>query len=65
MTVHVKTKINGDAVDFVCEADETLLDVLRLDPAKDRLDEFLAKRGVEAVEVGSPLIHKNLNEAKA
>jgi len=27
--VHVATEINGDEVDFVCEADETLLDVLR------------------------------------
>ena len=26
--VHVTTTINGDAVDFVCPADETLLDVL-------------------------------------
>ena len=26
---HVKTTINGDAVEFVCEPDETLLDVLR------------------------------------
>jgi carbon-monoxide dehydrogenase small subunit len=27
--VHVSTEINGDAIDFVCDADETLLDVLR------------------------------------
>ncbi len=27
--IHVTTKINGDTVDYVCEADETLLDVLR------------------------------------
>jgi carbon-monoxide dehydrogenase small subunit len=27
--VHVSTEINGDEVDFVCDADETLLDVLR------------------------------------
>ena len=27
--VHVSTTINGDAVDFVCPADETLLDSLR------------------------------------
>lgn len=26
---HVKTTINGDPVEFVCEADESLLDVLR------------------------------------
>ena len=26
---HVTTTINGDAVEFICEADETLLDVLR------------------------------------
>jgi carbon-monoxide dehydrogenase small subunit len=29
MSVKVSTTINGDAVDFLCEADETLLDVLR------------------------------------
>lgn len=27
--VHISTLINGDAVDFVCDADESLLDVLR------------------------------------
>ena len=27
--VRVATSINGDAVEFLCEADETLLDVLR------------------------------------
>src|SRR3954463_1022932 len=27
--VHVSTEINGDEIDFVCDADETLLDVLR------------------------------------
>jgi carbon-monoxide dehydrogenase small subunit len=26
---HVRTTINGDSVEYVCEADETLLDVLR------------------------------------
>ena len=26
---HVTTTVNGDAVEFLCEADETLLDVLR------------------------------------
>jgi carbon-monoxide dehydrogenase small subunit len=26
---HVRTTVNGDPVEFVCEADETLLDVLR------------------------------------
>ena len=29
MSVKVSTTINGDAVDFLCEADEVLLDVLR------------------------------------
>ena len=29
MSIHVKTKVNGDAVDFLCEPDETLLDALR------------------------------------
>ena len=27
--VHVSTTVNGDAVEFLCEADDTLLDVLR------------------------------------
>jgi aerobic carbon-monoxide dehydrogenase small subunit len=27
--VHVSTEINGDEMDFVCDADETLLDALR------------------------------------
>ena len=26
---HISTTVNGDAVDFLCEADQTLLDVLR------------------------------------
>ncbi len=29
MSRHVSTTINGDAVDFLCEPEETLLDVLR------------------------------------
>jgi len=29
MSVKVSTTINGDAVDFICEPDETLLDALR------------------------------------
>jgi aerobic-type carbon monoxide dehydrogenase small subunit (CoxS/CutS family) len=27
--IHVRTSINGDDTEFSCEADETLLDVLR------------------------------------
>jgi carbon-monoxide dehydrogenase small subunit len=27
--IHVSTSVNGDAVDFLCEPDETLLDALR------------------------------------
>lgn len=41
----------------------TLLEVLRLDSEADRLDEFLGKKGVEAIPVESELILKNLNEA--
>jgi len=40
----------------------TLLDVLRLNPASDRLDEYLGRRGVEDVPVESGLILKNENE---
>lgn len=48
MTVHVKTTINGDAVDFVCEADETLLDVLR-----NRLGLTGAKEGCSTGDCGA------------
>jgi carbon-monoxide dehydrogenase small subunit len=48
MTVHVKTSINGDAVDFVCEADETLLDVLR-----NRLGLTGAKEGCSTGDCGA------------
>ncbi len=37
--IHVKTTINGDATEFLCQADETLLDVLR-----DRLDLWKVER---------------------
>jgi carbon-monoxide dehydrogenase small subunit len=47
-TVHVSTKINGDAVDFVCEADETLLDVLR-----NRLGLTGAKEGCSTGDCGA------------
>src|SRR5215813_8708195 len=46
--VHVKTKINGDAVDYVCEADETLLDVLR-----NRLGLTGAKEGCSTGDCGA------------
>ncbi|HWA46992.1 MAG TPA: (2Fe-2S)-binding protein [Dongiaceae bacterium] len=48
MSVHVKTKINGDTVDFVCEADETLLDVLR-----NRLGLTGAKEGCSTGDCGA------------
>ena len=46
--VKVSTKINGDAVDFVCEADETLLDVLR-----NRLSLTGAKEGCSTGDCGA------------
>ena len=27
--VHIKTKINGDNIEFLCDTEETLLDILR------------------------------------
>ena len=46
--IHVTTKINGDVVDYVCEADETLLDVLR-----NRLGLTGAKEGCGTGDCGA------------
>jgi carbon-monoxide dehydrogenase small subunit len=46
--VKVSTTINGDAVDFVCEPDETLLDVLR-----NRLGLTGAKEGCSTGDCGA------------
>ncbi len=46
--IHVSTKINGDAVEFLCEAQETLLDVLR-----DRLALTGAKEGCGTGDCGA------------
>jgi carbon-monoxide dehydrogenase small subunit len=46
--VKVSAKVNGDAVDFVCEADETLLDVLR-----NRLGLTGAKEGCSTGDCGA------------
>ena len=45
---HVRTTINGDSVEFVCEADEPLLDVLR-----DRLALTGAKEGCGTGDCGA------------
>lgn len=46
--VHVRTTINGDAVEYVCEADEPLLDVLR-----NRLGLTGAKEGCGTGDCGA------------
>ena len=46
--IHVTTRINGDVVEYVCEADETLLDVLR-----NRLGRTGAKEGCNTVDCGA------------
>ncbi|HET6221502.1 MAG TPA: (2Fe-2S)-binding protein [Dongiaceae bacterium] len=46
--VRVSTKINGDAVAYLCEADETLLDVLR-----DRLGLTGSKEGCGTGDCGA------------
>ena len=46
--VHVSTTINGDAVEFVCNADEPLLDVLR-----NRLGMTGAKEGCGTGDCGA------------
>jgi carbon-monoxide dehydrogenase small subunit len=46
--IHVSTTINGDATEFLCEPDETLLDVLR-----DRLGLTGAKEGCGTGDCGA------------
>jgi len=46
--IHVTTQVNGNAVEFLCEADETLLDVLR-----DRLNLTGAKEGCGTGDCGA------------
>jgi carbon-monoxide dehydrogenase small subunit len=46
--IHVTTKINGDATEFLCEAEETLLDVLR-----DRLGLTGTKEGCGTGDCGA------------
>jgi carbon-monoxide dehydrogenase small subunit len=48
MSVHVKTTVNGDQVDFVCAPDESLLDVLR-----NRLGLTGAKEGCGSGDCGA------------
>jgi carbon-monoxide dehydrogenase small subunit len=47
-TTHVSTVINGDTVDYVCDAEETLLDVLR-----NRLSLTGAKEGCSTGDCGA------------
>jgi carbon-monoxide dehydrogenase small subunit len=47
-SVHVTTKINGDTVEYVCDAEETLLDVLR-----NRLGLTGAKEGCSTGDCGA------------
>lgn len=46
--IHVSTYVNGDSVEFLCEPDETLLDVLR-----DRLNLTGAKEGCGTGDCGA------------
>jgi aerobic carbon-monoxide dehydrogenase small subunit len=48
MSIHVKTTINGDATEFLCEPSETLLDVLR-----DRLGMTGTKEGCGTGDCGA------------
>ncbi len=53
-SIHVATKINGDAVEFVCAPDETLLDVLR-----NRLGLTGAKEGCGTGDCGACTVTLN------
>ncbi|MCV2893132.1 (2Fe-2S)-binding protein [Lentibacter sp. XHP0401] len=46
--IHVNTTINGDATDYLCEAEDTLLDVLR-----DQLDMTGSKEGCASGDCGA------------
>ena len=46
--IHVTTTINGDSVDYLCEAEDTLLDVLR-----DQLDLTGSKEGCASGDCGA------------
>ncbi|KLN61664.1 ferredoxin [Kiloniella spongiae] len=46
--IHVSTKINGDAVEYVCDVEETLLDVLR-----DKLGMTGSKEGCASGDCGA------------
>lgn len=46
--IHVTTQVNGDTTEFLCEADETLLDVLR-----DHLDMTGSKEGCSTGDCGA------------
>ena len=46
--IHVSTKVNGDAVEYLCEPEETLLDVLR-----DRLGLTGSKEGCGTGDCGA------------
>ena len=46
--IHVSTEINGDAVEFLCEPDQTLLDVLR-----DELNLTGSKEGCASGDCGA------------
>ena len=46
--IHVTTKVNGDTAEFLCDADETLLDALR-----DRLNLTGAKEGCGSGDCGA------------
>ncbi|MEM9045669.1 MAG: (2Fe-2S)-binding protein [Pseudomonadota bacterium] len=48
MQIHVATKINGDETEYLCDPDETLLDVLR-----DRLGLTGAKEGCGTGDCGA------------
>ena len=56
--IHVTATINGDAVEYLCEPEQTLLDVLR-----DELNMTGSKEGCSSGDCGACSTHRGVRPA--